>query len=303
MMPAPSTYRRRRQHHTICCESQPRSTHPAPKEHGLGWRLYANPPCTCRISLGLSTLVQFVGDVGALDGAKSMTVSPMASRGIEPSAGAPGIRRPKHSKSPLGGRAKRLFDLCFAALCLISIAPLLIMVAIAVRLSSPGPVFFGHARIGFDGNTFRCLKFRTMVTNGEVVLQAHFADHPEAEAEWQETRKLQHDPRVTRLGHVLRKSSVDELPQLINVLLGQMSLIGPRPVVEDELDRYGDEATAYLATRPGITGLWQTSGRSDTSYEQRVALDKRYVAEWSFWLDLRILLKTIPVVLGSKGAV
>lgn len=211
-------------------------------------------------------------------------------------------RQATHADRAIGGIAKRILDAMLALLCLIAFLPLLILLAIAIRRSSPGPVLFGHKRVGHHGQSFRCWKFRTMVTNGDALLETHFASNPDARSEWQATRKLKDDPRVTSLGRVLRAYSVDELPQLLNVLLGQMSFVGPRPVVTDELNLYGPSAEAYLAARPGITGLWQTSGRSDTSYEYRVALDSRYVSEWSLWKDCLILLRTIPVVLGTKGS-
>lgn len=203
---------------------------------------------------------------------------------------------------PVGGTGKRVFDAVFALFLIVAFAPLLVLVGVAVKLGSPGPALFGHTRIGFNGKPFKCWKFRTMVKNGDAVLQAHLLKNGDAKREWAATRKLRRDPRVTALGEVLRKYSVDELPQLFNVLLGQMSFVGPRPVVRDELRRYGGGATAYLATRPGITGLWQTSGRSDTSYEDRVALDNRYATQWTAGLDMRILLKTVPVVLGARGS-
>ena len=208
----------------------------------------------------------------------------------------------KHVKGPIGGIAKRTLDTTFALICIILFSPLFLLAALSIKLSSPGPVLFGHTRIGHNGARFRCWKFRTMVTDGDAVLERHLASHHSARAEWQETRKLRNDPRVTRLGQVLRDYSVDELPQLLNVFFGQMSLVGPRPVVQDELERYGHAVEAYLAARPGITGLWQTSGRSDTTFEHRVALDRRYVLEWTFTLDCLIILRTIPVVLGAKGA-
>ncbi len=207
-----------------------------------------------------------------------------------------------YSDMPVGGLGKRVFDTAFALALIVAFAPLLAMVALAVKVVSPGPAFYGHTRIGFGGKAFKCWKFRTMVVNGDEVLAAYMAAHPEAAAEWEANRKLRHDPRVTALGEVLRKYSVDELPQLFNVLLGQMSFVGPRPVVRAELKRYGGTATSYLATRPGITGLWQTSGRSDTSYDTRVALDDQYANEWSAGLDAAILIKTIPVVLGARGS-
>jgi len=203
---------------------------------------------------------------------------------------------------PLGGVGKRGLDCIVALSLLVVFAPLLLLVAAAVKLGSRGPVLYGHTRIGHGGKPFRCWKFRSMVIDGDAVLERHFARHPGARIEWERDRKLKSDPRVTRLGAVLRTYSVDELPQLLNVLLGEMSLVGPRPVVADELERYGPAAPAYLAARPGITGLWQTSGRSDTTYTQRVVLDSRYAAEWSFALDLAILLRTVPVVLGARGA-
>lgn len=202
----------------------------------------------------------------------------------------------------LGGRSKRLIDSILAGLAVVALLPLFSLLFLAIKLGSPGPVLFGHERVGLRGKKFRCWKLRTMVTNGDAVLQAHLAANPDAAHEWNETRKLTNDPRVTPLGLILRKYSVDELPQLINVLRGEMSFVGPRPVVDDELERYGPHAQAYLSARPGITGLWQTSGRSDTSYENRVALDDRYVRDWSFAEDIRILFRTIPVVLGARGS-
>ena len=206
------------------------------------------------------------------------------------------------SQSALGGWSKRLVDSVLSGLALAAFLPFFALLCLAVKLSSPGPVLFGHERIGLRGKKFCCWKLRTMVCDGDAVLQAFLEANPEAKREWIETRKLTNDPRVTPLGHVLRKYSVDELPQLINVLRGEMSFVGPRPVVDDELERYGSYAQAYLSARPGITGLWQTSGRSDTSYEYRVALDHRYVRDWSFAEDFRILLRTIPVVFGARGS-
>lgn len=202
----------------------------------------------------------------------------------------------------LGGWSKRAMDAILAAVLLLACLPLFVLLCIAIRLTSPGPALYGHERVGLRGKPFRCWKLRTMVCDGDAILKAHLASNPEARREWDETRKLTDDPRVTSLGKVFRTYSVDELPQLINVLFGDMSFVGPRPVVEDELKRYGAYRHAYLSARPGITGLWQTSGRSDTSYDYRVALDDRYVREWSFATDMRILLRTVPVVLGARGS-
>jgi exopolysaccharide production protein ExoY len=204
---------------------------------------------------------------------------------------------PEPLRQPLGGVAKRAIDLTLALLLLLLSAPIMLLVAAAVRLLMGGPVVFGHRRVGCHGRTFVCYKFRTMASNAQELLERHLAKNPEAAREWRATRKLSNDPRVTGLGRFLRKSSLDELPQLLNVLNGDMSLIGPRPIVPDEMAHYGRHAHAYLCARPGITGVWQTNGRSSVSYRTRVACDRYYVRHWSLRLDLKLLLMTIPAVL------
>lgn len=171
-----------------------------------------------------------------------------------------------------------------------------------MKYEDGGRIFYGHRRIGQGGNEFHCLKFRTMVPNGDEVLRAHLRSDPRANAEWRETRKLKDDPRVTPLGKVLRKLSIDELPQLINIIRGDMSLVGPRPVIVDELEYYGQDLHCYLAVRPGLTGLWQISGRNDVSYADRVAYDRQYFESWSFFRDLWIILLTVPAILSSRGS-
>lgn len=203
---------------------------------------------------------------------------------------------------PIGGVFKRGFDITAAVAGIVVLGPLFLMLAMLVKFSDGGRVVYGHARIGRNGNVFRCLKFRTMVENGDEVLAAHFARHPQDRDEWAATRKLQNDPRVTRVGAVLRKLSLDELPQIFNILLGEMSFVGPRPVVSDELELYGTAANFYLKSRPGLTGLWQVSGRNDVSYGTRVAFDKHYVENWSFVFDLKILIRTVPAVFSSRGS-
>lgn len=198
--------------------------------------------------------------------------------------------------------AKRMLDVATASLAIFILSPVLLILALAVCLDG-GPAVFGHSRIGRGGRSFRCLKFRSMVPNAGAVLEELLMKDPEAARMWAATRKLPRDPRVTRIGRFLRATSLDELPQLFNVLRGEMSLVGPRPVVQEELtDHYGVAAVCYLAVRPGITGLWQVSGRSDTTYAERVSLDCRYVREFSIWNDLRILLRTVPAVLIRRGA-
>lgn len=211
-------------------------------------------------------------------------------------SGAIGFRRSGRWRRPLGGRLKRLVDVVVAATALVLVAPVMLVVAILVAARNGTPVFFVHERIGFDGKPFRCYKFRTMIADGDRALEAFLAADPEAEREWRETRKLKNDPRVTLVGRMLRVSSLDELPQLINVLRGDMSCVGPRPVVMEELQRYGQRAGDYLSTRPGITGLWQVSGRSNVDYDQRVDLDSHYVNNWSFGFDVLILLRTVVAV-------
>jgi len=206
------------------------------------------------------------------------------------------------ARRPVGGPAKRALDITIALLALVVFLPVFLGVALMVRRSSPGPVLFGHARVGFGGREFRCLKFRTMVTDGEAVLARHLRDNPAARAEWEATRKLARDPRVTPVGYALRKLSLDELPQLLNVLRGDMSIVGPRPVVAEELARYGRSARYYLAARPGLTGLWQVSGRNDVAYRRRVAFDRAYVGRWSLARDAAIIARTVPAVLFARGS-
>ena len=172
----------------------------------------------------------------------------------------------------------------------------MLMAAGLVRLVMGGPAIFAHKRVGFDGRTFVCYKFRTMPVDGEEVLRRHLVAEPDAAEEWRKTRKLRNDPRVGCVGNILRKSSLDELPQLFNVLRGDMSLVGPRPVVPEEIERYGRHAQACFRARPGLTGIWQVSGRNRASYRARIARDLYYARHWSLWLDLAVLIKTIPAV-------
>lgn len=180
--------------------------------------------------------------------------------------------------------------------------PLMAALAVAVKVSSPGPVLFRQLRVGEGGAPFWCFKFRTMVADAEERLACHLAKNPEASVEWETEHKLKDDPRITEVGRFLRKTSLDEFPQIFNVLRGEMSLVGPRPIVEDEIEKYGDYFRYYHAVCPGLSGLWQVSGRNDVDYDQRVMLDTFYVRNWSLWLDFIILLRTIPAVLKKDGA-
>jgi len=203
---------------------------------------------------------------------------------------------------PFSRVLKLAFDQLLAAVLLVLLSPLFIAISSLVRADG-GPALFGHKRLGMNGETFHCLKFRTMVAGADKILRELLAKDPEAQAEWAATQKLRNDPRITPIGRYLRRTSLDELPQLLNVLRGQMSLVGPRPIVEAEKAHYGRDIAYYYETRPGMTGLWQVSGRSDASYARRVQLDLWYVKNWTLWHDVAILLKTVPAVLNKDGAV
>jgi Undecaprenyl-phosphate galactose phosphotransferase WbaP len=197
---------------------------------------------------------------------------------------------------------KRCVDFALAAISLILLSPLFLFLYIAVRLETPGPVFYAQDRIGRDGNTFKVWKIRSMYCDGDQLLQRACRENPALAAEWKQYQKLRDDPRVTPIGRRLRKLSLDELPQLWNVLRGDMSLVGPRPIIRSEVPRYEDRFASYALVRPGITGLWQVSGRNNTSYRERVAFDEYYVRNWSVWLDFYILARTLRTVLTCEGA-
>lgn len=204
--------------------------------------------------------------------------------------------------SDLDFSGARVLDLSVAGIALMFFLPLVLGIALAIAVTSPGPIFFAQRRIGKGGRRFRCLKFRTMAVDAEARLADLLAASAEARAEWQRDHKLKSDPRITLVGRLLRKSSLDELPQLLNVLRGEMKLVGPRPIVEAEAHRYGRYFEHYCRLRPGITGLWQVSGRNNTTYRRRVALDVAYSRSSSLILDIKILAMTIPSVAFAKGS-
>ena len=201
------------------------------------------------------------------------------------------------TKQAAASRRKRLCDLGIAAGALLVLFPILITVTLFVKLVDRGRVFLAHTRVGLRGRSFPCYKFRTMVPDAEERLHKILASDPQLAAQWHTDQKFKCDPRVTSVGHLLRKTSLDEVPQLVNVLRGEMSCVGPRPVTAEEFKRYGAVAGDYAEVRPGLTGLWQVCGRSHRSYAERIALDRLYVQAWSLRLDLAILLRTIPTVL------
>lgn len=197
---------------------------------------------------------------------------------------------------------KYLFDWCLTLAGTICIFPFLLIIGLWIRCDSPGPIIFKHRRVGKDGKEFYCYKFRTMCIDAQDKLEELLEADPKAKREWEEKYKLKRDPRVTRSGNFLRSTSLDELPQIFNVLKGEMSLVGPRPIVKEEIQYYGKYIDDYFMVRPGITGIWQTSGRSDTGYAQRVQMDTWYVRNWDFWFDVVLLWRTMKVVIQRKGA-
>ena len=196
---------------------------------------------------------------------------------------------------------KRGVDIAVSGVALLLLSPIMLVIAAFVKLDG-GSSLFGHKRLGRGGKIFPCLKFRTMIMGGDEILKQHLKNNPEAAEEWKTTQKLQNDPRVTSFGKFLRSTSIDELPQLINVLRGDMSLVGPRPIVRDEIEHYNHDIAHYYRVRPGVTGLWQVSGRNDVSYAQRVQMDSWYVRNWSLWNDIAIICKTFPAVFKRSGA-
>lgn len=198
---------------------------------------------------------------------------------------------------------KRLFDICFSLVVLVCCFPLFCLIALLVGFTSKGLVIYGHERIGRNGRTFRCYKFRTMYSDAEERLNEIFRQDPLLKEEWTSTHKLKQDPRVTSIGLFLRKTSLDELPQFWNVLKGDLSVVGPRPMVKVELERHlGRKAPVILSVKPGLTGLWQVSGRSNTSYAERIRLDEEYIQNQSLLMDFKLILKTIPAIFSSRGA-
>lgn len=195
----------------------------------------------------------------------------------------------------------RGFDIAIAGLAIVVLLPLMILITCMVKLASPGPAIFRQQRVGRDGALFPCLKFRSMVVDAQAQLDRLLAESDDAREEWSRDQKLRRDPRVTRIGEFLRRTSLDELPQLFNIIAGQMSIVGPRPIVESEIARYGSRFDDYCSVRPGLTGLWQISGRNDVSYGMRVRLDSLYAQRQSLGLNVAICLKTVPAILTSRG--
>jgi Undecaprenyl-phosphate galactose phosphotransferase WbaP len=217
-------------------------------------------------------------------------------------AGTFAVEMKSNLLDPGAQRLKRGLDVAGAVVGGLLISPLLIVIAILVKLDTPGPVLYRQRRLGAADRHFFCWKFRTMHGDSEHLLDLYLRENAEMKIKWERDRKLRDDPRVTRVGRFLRRTSLDELPQLWNVFRGEMSLTGPRPIVDAEVPKYAEDYVLYRRTRPGMSGLWQVSGRSDTDYEERVAMDSYYVRNWSVWLDFIILIRTARIVLRGRGA-
>src|SRR5215210_229343 len=273
---------------------------PMAQEHGVDTAVFAMPYLRrehlVKLTNMASTRFRYVIVMSDLNG---ITNSAALARDF---AGNFAVEIKHNLLDPWARRIKGILDLVATVVGGLLISPLLLAIVILIKLDSPGPAFYGHRRLGIGGDHFRCLKFRTMHTNAEQLLDEFLQGRPDLRAEWERNFKLRNDPRVTRVGRFLRKSSLDELPQLWNVLRGEMSLVGPRPIVDAEIPKYGTVYEMYKRITPGISGLWQVSGRSDTSYVDRIKLDAYYVHNWSVWLDLVILARTVWSVMLGRGA-
>jgi Undecaprenyl-phosphate galactose phosphotransferase WbaP len=267
------------------------------------WGIVVEPDVTERIQLGMTNAVeQFLGNVPHIFVVSRLTGLPDAWNRHQMDEGLDGIPVEQHLMLPIPQLVKRGMDLAIATVVAIMLAPLFLVLGIATKLTSPGPIFYGHKRVGRGNTRFKAWKFRTMIANADSVLEDYLARHPELHEEWSRDHKLKNDPRVTALGKWMRKWSIDELPQVWNVIVGEMSVVGPRPIVDAEIAKYGPHFEAFNSVLPGITGLWQVCGRNDTTYDERVQLDVYYVHHWSPWLDLYLLGRTFKTVFFTKGA-
>jgi len=267
------------------------------------WAVIVEPEETSQIQLGMTpSIEQHLGNIPHVFVVSKMTGIPDHWNRHQMDEGLPGILVEQHLLLPIPHLVKRGMDIVIAFLASLLLLPLFIVLGIAIRITSRGPIFYGHRRVGKGNSHFHAWKFRTMVANADVALMEYLAKHRELQAEWDRDHKLKNDPRVTKLGKWMRKWSIDELPQLWNVLRGEMSVVGPRPIVDAEIAKYGEHFETFGSVPPGITGLWQVCGRNDTTYEERVQLDMYYVHHWSPWLDLYLLARTVKTVLFTRGA-
>lgn len=249
-----------------------------------------------------TTIEKYLGNVPQVFVVSRLTGIPDQWNAHRIDEGLPGVMVEHHLQLPIPQLVKRGMDLAIATIAGLLLAPLFVCLAIAIKCTSRGPVFYGHERVGIGNSRFKAWKFRTMVQDAEVAIERYLQEFPELREEWERDHKLRNDPRVTAIGKWMRKWSVDELPQLWNVLLGEMSAVGPRPIVPNEIEKYGDHFEMFCSVLPGMTGLWQVCGRNDTSFEDRIQLGVYYIHHWSPWMDLYLLVRTVHTVLFTKGA-
>lgn len=272
----------------------------AARAHGARWLVLAPDVA------GFWPSLDFVAAAMAGPNVLLLTTLPGVASGLQrrafPVLGYEGRQARSEAAQWLPRAAKRLGDIAVALLVLTALAPLLLFLVLIVRLSSPGPIFYAQSRLGRGGRKIRVWKFRTMVLDADRRLAQVLASDPVVRREWEERHKLRHDPRITPVGGFMRRWSLDELPQLWNVLVGDMSIVGPRPIVDGEIERYGPWFGYYTSMRPGLTGLWQVSGRDDTTYAERVRLDAVYAVSWSLWLDFAICMRTVLTLIRREGA-
>ncbi|TWT89285.1 undecaprenyl-phosphate galactose phosphotransferase WbaP [Neorhodopirellula pilleata] len=270
------------------------------RRHRLRWAIVAPGGCE---QIDMTEVMTHAANLPNLLILPSQFLLPSLWASTRECAGVMGVHLRDNLHSPMGRFIKRFHDVVLTLMALVALSPVFALIALVIKWKSPGPVFYGHRRVGWGGESFKAWKFRSMVTNADEVLEEHLERDPEMRQEWIEDQKLKNDPRIIPgIGNFIRKTSLDELPQLWNVLAGEMSLVGPRPIVTGEIEKYKQMYPLYLRVRPGITGLWQVSGRNDTSYEQRVRLDSYYVCNWSIWLDIYILIRTVRTMVFREGA-
>jgi Undecaprenyl-phosphate galactose phosphotransferase WbaP len=279
----------------------PQQASVAVRRHGVFWAIVAMPEASRENVLRVMEEV-FLERYPRLLIIPKMKPLPSLWNRAHDCGGMPGIRVEHSLLLPLPRMVKRAMDLSIATVGGLLVLPLTGLICLLIKISSPGPIFYSQRRIGVSGRHFHAWKFRTMAANADQVLEHYLRANPHLQDEWQRDHKLKNDPRVTRIGRWLRKLSFDELPQIWNVLRGEMSLVGPRPIVDDEVEKYGETFRRYAKVVPGITGLWQISGRNNTTYDERVDFDSYYVRNWSPWLDIYILIRTVKVVLFREGA-
>ncbi len=273
------------------------------EERNAFWAVVVEPDDADQVQFGMTaTVEQYLGNVPSILLVSKLTGMPDAWDRHQMDEGLAGILVEQHLMLPVPQLVKRGMDIAIASIAGLLLSPLFVVLAIATKLTSPGPIFYGHQRVGRGNTRFKAWKFRTMMANADSILDDYLAEHPELRTEWDRDHKLKNDPRVTALGKWMRKWSIDELPQIWNVLSGEMSIVGPRPIVDAEIAKYGIHFEAFNSVLPGITGLWQVCGRNDTTYEERIQLDMYYVHHWSPWLDLYLLGRTVKTVLFTKGA-